>query len=455
MKKILLIVAYSLIVLYVAAQSTLPERYVPYIVDVVYTSNYPVQASGKGKAFIYRMKADTVPQLLVVQYSGENKPGKGENFLFNISVNDTLLYTEGLNRNRHGLFEVVYPIPAEALKNGTSALVRFEAYDQSASIGEIYAVAIVRQKLKTGLFADKQNWQGVTNDWTCTSDGTFIYTEPDGPRHPYTDNSVIDLMSYYGLELNLKLSGTDDIPVEILVSSNALKLGKPEKKDNPFDTRKVRLTLQKQKNGDGRLFVPFSVFDTPKASQSTIRRIKSIAVRLAGKHGGKVKLLSTRLVEGNSVKVTADSYSKSGEAGETVIYPVWITNCESKSQTVSFSIPKYGWEAFPVTVEPAQIELAPVRNGKWNYRWWYRRVFPPEAVKNRYYRFCLLPILLLCRHQRLPLCVVCRIRLQSIRRKDGKKFAQKRKNMTGLWRAKNVMCRMQTLGSALASSLCC
>ncbi len=359
MKKILLIVAYSLIVLYVSAQSTLPERYVPYIVDVVYTSNDPVQASGKGESLTYRMKADTVPQLLVVQYSGENKPGKGENFLFNISVNGTLLYTEGLNRNRHGLFEVVYPIPAEALKNGTSALVRFEAYDQSASIGEIYAVAIVRQKLKTGLFADKQNWQGLTNDWTCTSDGTFIYTEPDGPRHPYTDNSVIDLMSYYGLELNLKLSGTDDIPVEILVSSNALKLGEPEKKDNPFDTRKVRLTLQKQKNGDGRLFVPFSVFDTPKASQSTIRRIKSIAVRLAGKHGGKVKLLSTRLVEGNSVKVTADSYSKSGEAGETVIYPVWITNCESKSQTVSFSIPKYGWEAFPVTVEPAQIELAP------------------------------------------------------------------------------------------------
>lgn len=359
MKKILLIVAYSLIVLYVSAQSTLPERYVPYIVDAIYTSDDHVRTSGKGESLTYRMKTDTVPQLLVVQYSGENKPGKGENFLFNISVNGTLLYTEGLNRNRHGLFEVVYPIPAEALKNGNSALVRFEAYDQSASIGEIYAVAIVRQKLKTGLFADKQNWQGLTNDWTCASDDTFIYTEPDGPQHPYTDNSVIDLMSYYGLELNLKLSGTNDIPVEILVSSNALKFGEPEKIDNPFDTRKIRLTLQNQKNGAGRLFIPFSVFDTPKASQSTIRRIKSIAVRLFGKHGGKVKLLSTRLIEGNSVKVVADSYSKSGEAGETVVYPVWITNCESKSQTVSFSIPKYGWEAFPVTVEPAQIELAP------------------------------------------------------------------------------------------------
>ena len=305
MKKILLIVAYSLIVLYVSAQSTLPERYVPYIVDAIYTSDDHVRTSGKGESLTYRMKTDTVPQLLVVQYSGENKPGKGENFLFNISVNGTLLYTEGLNRNRHGLFEVVYPIPAEALKNGNSALVRFEAYDQSASIGEIYAVAIVRQKLKTGLFADKQNWQGLTNDWTCASDDTFIYTEPDGPQHPYTDNSVIDLMSYYGLELNLKLSGTNDIPVEILVSSNALKFGEPEKIDNPFDTRKIRLTLQNQKNGAGRLFIPFSVFDTPKASQSTIRRIKSIAVRLFGKHGGKVKLLSTRLIEGNSVKVVA------------------------------------------------------------------------------------------------------------------------------------------------------
>lgn len=48
----------------------------------------------------------TDPQLLVVQYSGEDKPEKGKKFLFNISVNGTLLYTEGLNRNRHGLFEI-------------------------------------------------------------------------------------------------------------------------------------------------------------------------------------------------------------------------------------------------------------------------------------------------------------------------------------------------------------
>lgn len=77
MKKILLIVAYSLIVLYVSAQSTLPERYVPYIVDAIYTSDDHVRTSGKGESLTYRMKTDTVPQLLVVQYSGENKPGKG------------------------------------------------------------------------------------------------------------------------------------------------------------------------------------------------------------------------------------------------------------------------------------------------------------------------------------------------------------------------------------------
>lgn len=47
MKKILLIVAYSLIVLYVSAQSTLPERYVPYIVDAIYTSDDHVRTSGK------------------------------------------------------------------------------------------------------------------------------------------------------------------------------------------------------------------------------------------------------------------------------------------------------------------------------------------------------------------------------------------------------------------------
>jgi hypothetical protein len=87
----------------------------------------------------------TDPQLLVVQYSGEDKPEKGKKFLFNISVNGTLLYTEGLNRNRHGLFEVVYPIPDSVLQGKSSALVRFEAYDETASVGKIYDVSIDRQ----------------------------------------------------------------------------------------------------------------------------------------------------------------------------------------------------------------------------------------------------------------------------------------------------------------------
>ena len=100
----------------------------------------------------------TDPQLLVVQYSGEDKPEKGKKFLFNISVNGTLLYTEGLNRNRHGLFEIVYPIPDSVLQGKSSALVRFEAYDETASVGKIYDVSIVRQKLETGIFTDRKNW---------------------------------------------------------------------------------------------------------------------------------------------------------------------------------------------------------------------------------------------------------------------------------------------------------
>ena len=300
----------------------------------------------------------TDPQLLVVQYSGEDKPEKGKKFLFNISVNGTLLYTEGLNRNRHGLFEIVYPIPDSVLQGKSSALVRFEAYDETASVGKIYDVSIVRQKLETGIFTDRKNWQGLAKDWTCSSDGTFIYTEPDGPQHPYVNQSVIDLMSYYALEVNLKLTGVGNIPVEVFASAKNLKAGTDLDKENIYDTRRARFTLQRQKNGECRLLIPFSVFDTPKASQSTIRRIKSIAFRLSGEGGGKVKVLSTRLLEGNSVKTTADCYSRPGEPGDTIIYPVTVTNCEPTSQFVYFSIQKYGWEAFPATVEPAQLELA-------------------------------------------------------------------------------------------------
>lgn len=300
----------------------------------------------------------TDPQLLVVQYSGEDNPEKGKKFLFNISVNGTLLYTEGLNRNRHGLFEVVYPIPDSALQGKSSALVRFEAYDETASVGKIYDVSIVRQKVETGIFTDRKNWQGLAKDWTCPSDGTFIYTEPDGPQHPYVNQSVIDLMSYYALELNLKLTGVDNIPVEVFASAKNPKAGTDLNKENIFDTRRARFTLQRQKNGECRLLIPFSVFDTPKASQSTIRRIKSIVFRLSGEGGGRVKVLSARLLEGNSVKTTADCYSRPGEPGDTIVYPVTVTNCEPTSQSVYFSIQKYGWEAFPATVEPAQLDLA-------------------------------------------------------------------------------------------------
>ena len=149
-----------------------------------------------------------------------------------------------------------------------------------------------------------------------------------------------------------------NIPVEVFASAKNLKAGTDLDKENIYDTRRARFTLQRQKNGECRLLIPFSVFDTPKASQSTIRRIKSIAFRLSGEGGGKVKVLSTRLLEGNSVKTTADCYSRPGEPGDTIIYPVTVTNCEPTSQFVYFSIQKYGWEAFPATVEPAQLELA-------------------------------------------------------------------------------------------------
>lgn len=244
------------------------------------------------------------------------------------------------------------------MQGKSSALVRFEAYDETASVGKIYDVSIVRQKLETGIFTDRKNWQGLAKDWTCSSDGTFIYTEPDGPQHPYVNQSVIDLMSYYALEVNLKLTGVGNIPVEVFASAKNLKAGTDLDKENIYDTRRARFTLQRQKNGECRLLIPFSVFDTPKASQSTIRRIKSIAFRLSGEGGGKVKVLSTRLLEGNSVKTTADCYSRPGEPGDTIIYPVTVTNCEPTSQFVYFSIQKYGWEAFPATVEPAQLELA-------------------------------------------------------------------------------------------------
>lgn len=378
-KTLLLALVYSLFSMVSSAHNRLPDRYDSYIVDAVYASDdkaylqnnskselvkgldgHMARITRRGGGFTYRMAvADTVPQLLVVRYSGNNAPRKGEKLLFNISVNGTILYTEGLNRNRHGLFEVVYSIPPSLLKGQKSALVRFASYDKTTSVGEIYAAAIVRQKSETGLFGDRENWQGLDNNWMCSSDGILIYTEPDGPENPYTDNSVIDLMSHYALELSFKHTDAESIPVEVFVSSNKLNAGTELKENSTFSTRKAEFTLNTATDGSSQLLVTFSVFDSPKASQSTMRKIKSIAIRLGGKSAGNVKLLSARLLDGNSVKVDAERFSKSGESGETIVYPMSVTNCETESQTVHLSIQKYGWEAFPVEVNPARLQLAP------------------------------------------------------------------------------------------------
>ena len=334
-----------------SAQKGLPERYAPYLVDAEYETNqhtYQLKTVG----------AD-IPQLLVVQYSGEDKPEKGTKILFNITVNGTKLYTEGLNRNKHGLFEVVYPIPASALGSKAKATVRFEPYDKRSSVGKIYAVAIVRQKTEYGLFNNKENWQGVADDWTTASDGTLIYTEPDGPKHPYVDNSVIDLTLYDALELELDLKGAPSLPVNIFVSNKILKTETGITGQNSFDVRKANFTAQSTKGGLCKLLIPLSVFDTPKASRNVIQKTKSIAFQLAGKAGAKVKLLSARLIEGYSVKATTDIYSKPGQTGQTITYPVYVTNHEEAEQTVHLSVQKYGWEAFQTQVIPAKLQLAP------------------------------------------------------------------------------------------------
>lgn len=333
------------------AQKGLPERYTPYLIDAEYKTNQ----------LIYKLKTASadVPQLLVVQYSGEDKPVKGTTTLFNISVNGSKLYTEGLNRNKHGLFEVAYPIPASALNSKSIATVRFEPYDKKSSVGKIYAVATVQQKTDYGLFGNKENWQGLTDDWTSASNGTFIYTEPDGPKHPSIDNSVIDLTTYDALELELDLQGAESLPIDIFVSNKMLKTGTEMKDKGAFDIRKASFTAQAPKGSRCKLLIPFSVFDTPKASRSVIQRTKSIAFQLAGKTGTKVKLLSARLIDGYSIKATTNIYSKPGQIGKTITYPVFVTNNEKIEQTVHLSVQKYGWEAFQTQVIPAQLQLTP------------------------------------------------------------------------------------------------
>ena len=158
------------------------------------------------------------------------------------------------------------------------------------------------------------------------------------------DKSVADLKDCYAVEFLLETPAAEELPVDIYLSDIRKRDLRELQLEEPSHVRKVCLTARSLGKKRQVLTVPIKAFDTPMASEGVLRRIRSIALDVKGEKQKEARLLSARILEGNSVHAHASRASLAAEPGETVVYPVTVKNLETRPQTIHFSIKRYGWE---------------------------------------------------------------------------------------------------------------
>jgi hypothetical protein len=115
----------------------------------------------------------------------------------------------------------------------------------------------------------------------------------------------------------------------------------------------------------GRVTIPINSFDFNKGQPGFLHYIRGL--QFAGKFtdgaSGVVKLKNVRLIRARDIALDAPVRGKAVVAGGTTRYEVTVSNCTESPQVVKLGFEKYGWEAFPAMVEPAQLTLAPGATG--------------------------------------------------------------------------------------------
>lgn len=173
------------------------------------------------------------------------------------------------------------------------------------------------------------------------------------------DKSVADLKDCYVVEFLLETPAAEELPVDIYLSDIRKRDLRELQLEKPSHVRKVCLTARSLGKKRQVLTVPIKAFDTPMASEGVLRRIRSIALDVKGEKQKEARLLSARILEGNSVHAHASRASLAAEPGETVVYPVTVKNLETRPQTIHFSIKRYGWEAFTAELSDNEVYLRP------------------------------------------------------------------------------------------------
>ena len=181
--------------------------------------------AARGGEFSYTLAVDdaTRPQRLHVRYDGNELPARNEKLLFDVVADGRTLFVQGLNRNQPaGFVDEFYALPSDLLKGKKSVRITFRPHDSQASVGGIYQLDVVREKTRFADFANLSLYRGWSKDHTVTIPGEITYTEPDGPQcgagGQFVHDDVINLMNYYGLEIEAELKNATSADLELVAS---------------------------------------------------------------------------------------------------------------------------------------------------------------------------------------------------------------------------------------------
>ncbi|HBF34883.1 TPA: hypothetical protein DDW35_10020, partial [Candidatus Sumerlaeota bacterium] len=169
------------------------------------------------------------------------------------------------------------------------------------------------------------------------------------------NDGTADWRDFYGIQLEVNLEG--DKQAELVAR---IKL--PDQPARVDYVPETATTITLCGKGWQTVTLPWSSFDFQQAQPAFLKFVQTLELSVRSQGATKADSLlirSVRLVKGETVSLESMVRGKSAKPGESVEYIATVGNCTKKTQSVNLAIEKHGWEVMPVSVEPAQMLLAP------------------------------------------------------------------------------------------------
>lgn len=167
---------------------------------------------------------------------------------------------------------------------------------------------------------------------------------------------TVDLYGWEGLDLEMALPQEGAVELKLEIDRMVNKSPLPEEADTASYTALV------VGEGQRRLWIPFGLFDDPKAVYAKWKFVRSLRVTahwLSGDREQPLQLTKVSFRRRKSLYLHTEVQSQAAEIGESVRYPVTVANCTERIQAVKLSAERYGGETMTVEIEPSVLILAP------------------------------------------------------------------------------------------------